>query len=144
VGSLASALRLASRRYSRAEHRRNLLIGLTAFGIGVLGLAASRQLVVALVCQALAGFGMIRYTATTNTLLQLLVDDRFRGRMMGLHTVMFIGTAPAGSLLLGALAERAGAPTAALVSGSVTLGAAVWLGRRLRRLRAPTSVEATT
>jgi len=87
---------------------------------------------------------MIRYTATTNTLLQLLVDDRFRGRMMGLHTVMFIGTAPAGSLLLGALAERAGAPTAALVSGTVTLGAAVWLGRRLRRLRAPTAVEATT
>ena len=143
VGSLASALRLASRRYSRAEHRRYLLIGLTAFGLGVLGLAASRQLGVALVCQALAGFGMIRYTATTNTLLQLLVDDRFRGRMMGLHTVMFIGTAPAGSLLLGALAERAGAPTAALVSGTVTLGAALWLGRRLRRLRAPTTVEAT-
>src|SRR5262249_27028644 len=63
--------------------------------------------------------------------------------MMGLHTVMFIGTAPAGSLLLGALAERAGAPTAALVSGTVTLGAAVWLRRRLRRLRAPAAVEAT-
>jgi len=144
VGSLASALRLASRRYSREEHRRNLLIGLTAFGIGVLGLAASRQLAAALVCQALAGFGMIRYTATTNTLLQLLVDDRYRGRMMGLHTVMFIGTAPAGSLLLGALAERMGAPTAALVSGAVTLAAAVWLGLRLRRLRVPAAARATT
>jgi len=87
---------------------------------------------------------MIRYTATTNTLLQLLVDDRYRGRMMGLHTVMFIGTAPAGSLLLGALAERMGAPTAALVSGAVTLAAAVWLGLRLRRLRVPAAARATT
>ena len=52
--------------------------------------------------------------------------------------------APAGSLLLGALAERMGAPTAALVSGAVTLAAAVWLGLRLRRLRVPAAARATT
>jgi MFS family permease len=134
VGAVLSALRLASYRYSRVQHRRNLLFGLTAFALGVLGLAASPRLEVALAAQALAGFGMIRYTATTNTLLQLLVDDRFRGRVMGFHTVMFLGTAPAGSLVLGALAQRFGAPTAAFVSGGVSLGAAAWLGLRLRRL----------
>ena len=77
---------------------------------------------------------MIRYTATTNTLLQLLVDDRYRGRVMGLHTVMFLGTQPFGSLLLAGLAERFGAPGAAMVSGLVSLVAAGWLAFRLRRL----------
>jgi MFS family permease len=133
VGAVSSALHLASRHHSRAEQRTNLLFGLAAFAVGVLGLAMSRRLGVALALQALAGFGMIRYTATTNTLLQLLVDDRYRGRIMGFHTVMFLGTAPVGSLVLGALAERFGAPSAALVSGSVALLAAGWLAIRLRR-----------
>jgi MFS family permease len=136
VGAVVSALRLASRRYTRVQHRRNLLLGLTLFALGVLGLAASGRLAVALVCQFVAGFGMIRYTATTNTLLQLFVDEAYRGRVMGLHTVMFLGTAPLGSLVLGALAERYDAPTAAAVSGAVSLLAAGWLAARLRRLAA--------
>jgi MFS family permease len=132
IGAVLSGLRLASRRYSRLEHRRNLLIGLTSLGCGVVGLALSRSVVVAMAAQALAGFGMIRYAATTNTLLQLVVEDRYRGRVMGLYTVMFLGTAPAGSLLLGAVAERFGAPMAALLSGSVSLAADAWLALRLR------------
>jgi MFS family permease len=135
VGALLSALRLAAGRRSRMQHGRNLLLGLTTFAGGVLGLGLNRRFEVALVLQALAGWGMIRYTATTNTMLQLLVDDRYRGRMMGFHTVMFLGTAPAGSLLLGALAQRFGAPTAALVSGSVSLAAAGWVAIRQRRLQ---------
>jgi predicted MFS family arabinose efflux permease len=132
IGAVLSGLRLASRRYSRLEHRRNLLIGLTSLGCGVVGLALSRSVLVAMAAQALAGFGMIRYAATTNTLLQLVVEDRYRGRVMGLYTVMFLGTAPLGSLLLGAVAERFGAPAAALLSGSVSLAAGAWLALRLR------------
>src|SRR6266852_7095027 len=134
VGSIAAALQLAARRYSRAQHRRHLLAGLVTFALAVLGLAASRRLAFALACQALAGYGMVRYLATTNTLLQLNVEDRYRGRMMGLHTVMFLGTQPLGSLVLGALAQRVGAPRAAVVSGGVSLAAAAWLGLRLRRV----------
>ena len=100
----------------------------------MLGLAASRRLGPALACQTLAGYGMVRYLATTNTLLQLVVEDGYRGRMMGLHTVMFLGTQPLGSLVLGALAQRFGAPGAALVSGGVSLAAAGWLALRLRRV----------
>jgi MFS family permease len=132
IGAVLSGLRLASRRYSRLEHRRNLLIGLMSLGCGVVGLALSRSVLVAMAAQALAGFGMIRYAATTNTLLQLVVEDRYRGRVMGLYTVMFLGTAPLGSLLLGAIAERFGAPAAALLSGSVSLAADAWLALRLR------------
>lgn len=131
-GAVLSGLRLASRRYTRREHRRNLLVGLVALGAGVVGLGLSRSFVAALYLQALAGFGMIRYAATTNTLVQLVVEDRYRGRVMGLYTVMFLGTAPLGSLVLGALAERFGAPAAALVSGAVSLAAAGWLALRLR------------
>src|SRR2546428_112677 len=76
---------------------------------------------IALVCQLLAGFGMVRYLATTNTLLQLVVDEGYRGRMMGLHAVMFLGTQPLGSLILGGLAERFGVRGATFVSGTVSL-----------------------
>jgi MFS family permease len=134
IGAVLSGLRLASRRYTRLEHRRNLLIGLTSLGCGVVGLAVSGSVVMAMAAQALAGFGMIRYAATTNTLLQLVVEDRYRGRVMGLYTVMFLGTAPVGSLVLGAVAERFGAPVAAFLSGSVSLAADVWLALRLREV----------
>jgi len=133
IGAVTSSLLLAWRSYSREEHRRKLLQGLALFAAGILGLSFSRTLAVAVACQCVAGFGMIRYTATTNTLLQLLADDDYRGRVMGLHTVMFLGTAPAGSLLLGALAQRFDAPTAAFVSGLASLTAAGWLGLQLRR-----------
>jgi MFS family permease len=108
-------------------------MGLTLLAAAVLGLAVSPRFGLALVCQLLAGFGMVRYLATTNTLLQLVVDDAYRGRVMGLHTVMFLGTQPAGSLVLGALAEQVGARRAALVSGAVCPVAAGWLALRLRR-----------
>ena len=134
VGSMASSLQLAARRYSRAQHRQNLLFGLVIFATAVLGLSLSSRFEVALVCQLFAGFGMVRYLATTNTLLQLVVDDGYRGRVMGLHTVMFLGTQPAGSLVLGGLAQSFGARRAALVSAMASLSAAVWLALRLRRV----------
>ena len=86
---------------------------------------------IAIACQFLAGLGMIRFTATTNTLIQLLVDDDYRGRVMGLHTVMFLGMAPFGSLLLGAIAEPFGARAALVVSGCAPLLALAFLVRRL-------------
>ncbi len=144
IGSMASSLVLAAGHYSRAEHRRNLLLGLVLFAAGVLGVAVSPRLEVALFCQLLAGFGMVRYLATTNTLLQLFVEERYRGRMMGLHTVMFLGTQPLGSLLLGEIAQRVGVRRAALVSGCVSLAAAAWLAYRLRRLAAREAAQAAT
>lgn len=121
AGAVLSALRLAWRRWTRAQHRANLLLGLAVFAAGLLGVAASPRLEVALACQLLAGLGMIRFTATTNTLIQLLVDDRYRGRVMGLHTVMFMGTAPIGSLVLGVTAEALGLRAALVVAGAAPL-----------------------
>ena len=131
TGAVLSALRLASRQYTRAQHRRTLLGGLALFGAALLGVAASPRFPIAIACQFLAGLGMIRFTATTNTLIQLLVDDDYRGRVMGLHTVMFLGMAPFGSLLLGAIAEPFGARAALVVSGCAPLLALAFLVRRL-------------
>jgi MFS family permease len=142
TGAVLSALRLASRQYSRAQHRWMLLGGLGIFGLGLLGVAASPAFPLALAGQFVAGLGMVAFTATTNTLIQLLVDDDYRGRVMGLHTVMFMGLAPFGSLLLGALAEPFGARAALVVSGAAPLLALAVLIRRrdLADVRPPVSV----
>jgi MFS family permease len=131
IGAVSSALRLASRRYTRAEHRRTLLAGLAIQALGLLGVALSPSFPAAVACQLVAGLGMIRFTATTNTLIQLLVDDDYRGRVMGLHTVMFMGTAPLGSLLLGAIAEPFGARAALVLAAAAPLTAIAFLARRI-------------
>jgi MFS family permease len=131
VGAVASALWLASRRATREEHRRTLLVGLAIFGTGLLGVAASPSFPAAVACQVVAGLGMIRFTATTNTLIQLLVADDYRGRVMGLHTVMFMGMAPIGSLVLGAIAEPFGPRAALVIAATAPLVALAFLARRL-------------
>jgi MFS family permease len=127
VGAVCSALLLARRRRTVHEQRRGLLTGLVVFGCGLLGVAASRTFEVAVACQLIAGLGMVRFTAITNASVQLSVDDAYRGRVMGLHTLMFLGVAPIGSLLLGALATPYGPQPALVVSGIVPLAIAIWL-----------------
>lgn len=127
TGAVVTALRLASRTYTDVEYRRNLLLGLGCMALGLLVVAASPRYELALVGQLVAGFGMLRYTATTNALVQLLVDDGHRGRVMGIHTVMFAGAAPFGALILGSIAREVGPQAALVVSGSGALLAAMWL-----------------
>ena len=127
AGAVSSALLLARRGRSGRERRRVLLAGLVVFGCGLLGLAASADYATALLCQLVAGFGMVRFTATTNASVQLQVEDAYRGRVMGLHTVMFAGMAPLGSLVLGALATPYGPRPALVLSGLVPLLVAWWL-----------------
>src|SRR3989442_7504882 len=83
IGSGVSALHLAARRYSRTQHRRNLLAGLGLFSVGGLGLTRPPRPRFPLWFHALAGYGAIRYLATTKTHLHLLVDERYRGRVSG-------------------------------------------------------------
>ena len=137
AGAVFSALRLASRRWTSAEHRRTLLLGLLVFGAGLLGVALSPSYPFAVACQLVAGLGMLRFTATTNTLIQLLVDNDYRGRVMGLHTMMFMGVSPIGGLLLGAIAQPFGPRAAILVSATAPLVAAAFLWRRLDQGPAP-------
>ena len=141
LGSLLSAV-VMTRQLDRWALRRNLLIGLASSGVGMGVFAWSRVLPLTLAMGFLAGFGLILYVASTNTLLQLTTEDRFRGRVMSLYTFMFIGTAPIGALMSGGIAQRWGAPVATTVSALVLLGGAVWVSYRLRVLAAREAARA--
>jgi MFS family permease len=135
LGSLLSAIVL-TRRHDRWRLRRNLQLALACAAVGMAVFAWSRALPLTLAMGCAAGFGLILYVASTNVLLQLTIEDRFRGRVMSLYTFMFIGTAPVGALGVGAIAERFGAPVATSLCACVLLGGAVWVSYRLRVLAA--------
>jgi len=141
LGSLLSAVGM-TRKLDRWDLRRNLLVGLTAGGIGMGGFAWSRLLPLSFGMGFLAGFGLILYVASTNTLLQLTTEDGFRGRIMSLYTLMFVGTAPFGALIAGGIAQRFGAPLATSACALVLLGGALWVAYRLRTLRAREAEQA--
>ncbi|NOT33366.1 MAG: MFS transporter [Candidatus Eisenbacteria bacterium] len=135
LGALLAAL-LMTRHHDRWGLRRNLLLGLTTAGIGMGVFAWSRYLPLSLAMGFAAGFGLILYVATTNTLIQLTIEDRYRGRVMSLYTFMFIGTSPLGALMAGVIAQRFGAPVATSVCALLLLGCALWMSNRLRVLAA--------
>jgi MFS family permease len=82
------------------------------------------------------GAGFMVQMAATNTVLQTLVDDRLRGRVMAFYTMAFFGTAPIGSLLAGVAAERFGARATIAAGGIVSIASALWFASRLPALRA--------
>jgi MFS family permease len=141
LGSLLSAV-VMTRQQDRQALRRNLLIGLGSAGLGMGVFAWSRVLPLTLAMGFLAGFGLILFVASTNTMLQLTTEDRFRGRIMSLYTLMFIGTAPIGSLLCGWIAQQVGAPVATSVSAMVLLMGALWVSYRLRATAARAAAQA--
>jgi MFS family permease len=134
VGSLIAAASMTS-RLDRWSLRRNLLVGLVCAGVGQASFAWSRWTPFTLAMGLLSGFGLILYVASTNTLVQWTTSDVFRGRVMSFYTFMFIGTTPLGSLMAGAIAERAGAPMATTVCALILFCGALWIARRLRFLR---------
>ena len=133
LGSLLSAIAL-TRRHDRWRLRRNLQIALVTASLGMAVFAWSRALPLTLVMGFAAGFGLILYVASTNVLLQLTIEDRFRGRVMSFYTFMFIGTAPIGAITAGAVAERYGAPVATTLCAAVLMLGALWVTHRLRVL----------
>jgi MFS family permease len=135
VGSLAAAGRMTM-RLDRWALRRHLLVGLALGGAGMAAFAWLHWLPAMLVSGALAGFGLILYVSSTNILIQMTTEDAFRGRVMSIYTLMFIGTTPFGSLFAGAVAQRFGAPVATSFCALVLLGGALWVSFRLRAIAA--------
>ncbi|HET9046238.1 MAG TPA: MFS transporter, partial [Casimicrobiaceae bacterium] len=78
---------------------------------------------------------VILAAASTNTILQTIVDDRLRGRIAGFYTLAFLGVSPLGNLAAGALADRFGAPLTFAVNGAVAMIAAVWFWRQRGAIR---------
>lgn len=117
VGAIFGAVTAASMEQLQ---RRGWLV-LIGSGIAFLGLASLaivKVYALAHLCLALVGFGMVMQNATSNTLVQSLVPDELRGRIMGVYSLMFIGLAPLGSLFYGFLGHAVGA-TNALGCGAI-------------------------
>ncbi len=135
LGALVGALYLASRR-TVLGLGRVMVAATLAFGAGLVAFAFSRALWLSLLILPIVGAGLMIETASTNTILQTIVDERMRGRVMAFYAMAFLGTAPIGSLLGGLLADRIGVTSTIALGGLACIGGGVWFALRLPRLRA--------
>jgi MFS family permease len=134
VGALAGALYLAG-RHTVVGLGKVMLISTVSFGAALIGFAFARTLWLSLLLLPIVGAGFMVQMAATNTVLQTIVEDRLRGRVMAFYTMAFFGTAPLGSLVSGVAADRIGAPWTIAIAGAVCVVSGVWFGSRLPRLR---------
>ena len=114
---------------------RNIVQATALFGLGIISLSLSRVFWLSLLFTFIAGFGIMVQMAASNTILQTIVDEDKRGRLMSLYTMAFMGTAPLGSLWAGSLASHIGAPYALLIGGFCCIISAFIFARQLPALR---------
>jgi MFS family permease len=114
---------------------RVMVFSIAVFGIGIIFFSLSRNLLLSILLLLFTGCGMMVQMAAANTLLQTIVDDDKRGRVMSFYSMAFMGMAPFGSLLAGTLASKFGAPITNIIGGSICLLAAIVFARKLPRLR---------
>jgi len=108
VGALMGALYLASRR-STLGLMKIIMIATIAFGMELVAFSFSRYLPLSLCALFFPAIGMIMSMASTNTVLQTIVEEDKGGKVMSLYTMALVGMAPFGSLMLGGLASKIGA-----------------------------------
>jgi MFS family permease len=129
IGALIGAMSLAVRSGTKGLGK---LVAYTAagFGASLILFSASRSFWLSALFLVPVGFSFMVQMAATNTLIQTMVPDHLRGRVMAVHIMMFMGMAPFGSFFAGALAEKVGAPLAVSIGAIFCLvGAGLFLSR---------------
>ena len=134
IGALLGALSLAARVGVKGLGR---LIAICAggFGVSLIAFSASKMFGLSLILLLPVGFTMMVQMASTNTLLQSMVPDQMRGRVVALYTMMFMGVAPFGAFFAGAVAHRLGAPWTVAIGGVACIAGAVAFGMVLPTFR---------
>jgi MFS family permease len=135
LGALIGALSLASREGVRGLGRW-VAWAAAGFGVSLIAFAMSRTFWLSAALLVPVGFSMMVEMSASNTLIQAMVPDRLRGRVMAVYSMMFMGMAPFGSLLAGALAQRLGAPATVAAGGAACIAGAALFGLHLPALRA--------
>ncbi len=129
AGAVAGALYLAARRTLAGSGAWIAASG-AGLGLGTIAFALSRDLGLSCLLMVPIGFSMMTQMALSNTLVQAMAPDRLRGRIMSFHSMMFMGMAPIGALLSGALAKAIGAPGTVVMGGlAILVGSAVFAWR---------------
>jgi MFS family permease len=134
IGSLVSALSLVMRRSVRGL-TRVIPVAAVIFGIGLIAFGFSHYLWLSMLMMLVTGFGMMQGLTGSNTIIQTLVDENMRGRVMSYYTMAFVGMAPFGSLLAGAMAHAIGAPRTVIVSGVACILGGIWFASQLPAIR---------
>jgi MFS family permease len=134
LGALAGAVFLARRTTVRGLGRV-IVTAVTLFGLGLIAFALSRDQRLSVAVLLVAGFGVMVHMAASNTILQTIVEEDKRGRVMSLYALAWMGTLPLGSLLGGALAGRIGGPTTVALGGTACLVGAAAFWRALPSVR---------
>lgn len=125
VGALISALSLAVRK-TVVGLTRMLRLATAMLGSALILFGLSHTLWISLILMVFVGFGMIQTSSASNTIIQTLVPEDKRARVMGFYTMAFFGGAPFGSLLAGMMADRIGAPLTVIITGACCVLGAVW------------------
>ena len=134
VGSIISALSLAARKSVRGLYR--VIPAMAAlFGGGLIAFSFSRNYWLSLALMGVTGFGMMQQFAASSTVIQTIVDDDKRGRVMSYWTMAYMGASPFGSLLAGSLAPAIGAPGTVLLCGVGCVAGAAWFWLQIPKLR---------
>ena len=134
VGALTGAFRLAARR-SVLGLGRLTAISAAVFGAGLVAFSRSPWLWLSLILMFVVGIGMMQQMASSNTILQTIVEEDKRGRVMSYYAMAFTGMAPFGSLLAGTVANRIGAPDTLLITGACCIAGSIWFARELPLIR---------
>jgi len=134
IGALGAALLLASRQTLKGLSVW-VATSAAAFGIGLIVFSTSRSFLFSAAILVPVGFALMLEMGSTNTLIQSMVPDELRGRVMGVYSMVMMGMAPFGGLLAGLVADRLGAPLTVTIGGVVCLTAAIVFSTQLPGIR---------
>jgi len=134
VGSVFAAVSLAARKSVRGLYRVIPTVA-AVFGGGLIAFSFSRNYWLSLALMGVTGFGMMLFAAASNTVVQTIVEEDKRGRVMSYYMMAYMGASPFGSLLAGGLAPVIGAPGTVLVCGVGCVAGAAWFWLQIPKLR---------
>lgn len=134
VGSLIAAIQLSLRREIRGLGRL-IAIAPVIYGLGMIAFALSRSIWLSVLLLGVIGFGSLLQSASSNTIIQTLVPDEMRGRVMSIYIMSFLGMISFGNLFQGTLVSWIGAPTTVIVNGIICVIVALFFARQLPKLR---------
>jgi len=135
IGALVSGISLAIRK-SVVGLTRMLQISTAMLGGALILFGLSRTLWLSLVLMVFVGFGLMQSSSVSNTIIQSLVPEDKRARVMGYYTMALFGAAPFGSLLAGTLAHRTGAPRTLVFTGAFCIAGSLWFTFQMPKIRA--------
>ena len=131
AGALAAALLLAFRCDIRDKGRFISVAALSA-SVSLLAFSLSKNIFISIPFLLVVGWGLVSFLATANSFIQLSAPDNLRGRVMGVFTLVFLGTAPIGNSLVGALADYIGTPYTVSISAIICIIASLLFAIRNR------------